>query len=77
MIRLRNNDSTTTDIPKSKTVEMLDATGRLALVVSQHPGGAVHILTPGDPVFNAYCNVNKLQPSKVHVHEPFASKSLT
>jgi len=76
MIRLRKPDGSVTEVDTANAVEMIDAQGRLAVVTIQRSSGQVQILTPGDPVFNAYCRTQKLSPSKVTVHEPVEGKPL-
>jgi hypothetical protein len=74
MLRARQRNGEVIEMDSSVAIEFVDATGKLAAVVTQSAGGIVNILTPGDPVFNAYANVNAMRPSKVHVHEPFSGK---
>ena len=74
MIRVRQRNGEVVELGSAVAVEFIDTNGKLAAAITQSGGGMVTILTPGDPVFNAYANVNKLATSKVHVHEPFQSK---
>jgi hypothetical protein len=39
-------------------------------VLIQQPGGSIHFLTPGDPLFNAHLIVTNQRASKVVIHEP-------
>lgn len=71
MIRVRQRNGEMVELGSAVAVEFVDSTGKLAAAITQSGGGLVTILTPGDPVFNAYANVNKMTPSKVHVHDPF------
>jgi precorrin-6B methylase 1 len=68
-IRKRSGEVISTDT--SMAVEFVDSLGKLAAVITQSAGGSVSFLTPGDPVFNAYARIQKMQVSKVTVHEPF------
>jgi precorrin-6B methylase 1 len=70
-IRKRSGEVISTDT--SMAVEFVDSLGKLAAVITQSAGGSVSFLTPGDPVFNAYARIQKLQTSKVTIHEPFAA----
>jgi len=71
MIQLRSQDGAVARVTADHAVEYVDSDGRLSVVVVQLRSGSVEILTPGDPVFNAYCRTHKLTPSTVTVHEPF------
>ena len=71
MIRLRNADGSTTPVDSARATEYVDEKGRLAVAITQGKNGTVTVLTPGDPVFRAYCNSFNLTPSPVTVHEPF------
>lgn len=72
MVRLRAQSGSVFPIDDRCAIEIVDGLGNLALVVIQQAGGSVHILTPGDPLFNAHLIVTKQHASKVVVHEPVA-----
>lgn len=74
MIQIRTKNGAATPVPSSHAIEVLDARGRLAVVITQAEAGSVRVLTKGDPVFNAYANIFKLRPSNVHVHEPLPAE---
>lgn len=76
MIQIRKRDGEVITTDNSVAVEFVDSLGKLAVVITQNAGGAVNILTPGDPVFNAYARVNALRVSKVSVHEPFNGRKV-
>lgn len=77
MLRIRDKSGNVVPVSAGVAVEFLDENGRLGAVIIQKHDGLVEILTPGDQVFNAYANINKLRPAKVHKHEPFAGKPVT
>lgn len=70
MVRLRHKDGTVTPISGQVAVEFLDSSGNLGAVILQKEGAAIHILTPGDPLFNTHLHVTKQRGSRVAVHEP-------
>lgn len=72
MVRIRKNTGEVIPVADKCAIELLDGLGNLAVVVIQQAGGSVHILTPGDPLFNAHLIVTKQRASKVIVHEPVA-----
>jgi hypothetical protein len=76
MIQIRRRSGEVVATDDSVAVEFVDSLGKLAAVITQNAGGVVNILTPGDPVFNAYANIHKLKASKVAVHEPFTGKKV-
>lgn len=69
-VQLRSANGQVTPIGATHAIEVLDASGNLGLVVVQSPGGAINILTPGDPQFLAHANVTRQKVSKVVIHEP-------
>ncbi len=75
MLQIRKKNGDVVPIDSSVAVEFVDTTGKLAVVITQSPGGSVNIVTPGDPVFNAYLHISGLRQSRVAVHEPFKTKS--
>jgi hypothetical protein len=77
MLRLRKRNGEVENLTDSTAVEFVDFSGKLAVVVTQVAGGAVNILTPGDPIFNAYARINSMRVSKVSVHEPFEGRKVT
>ncbi len=70
MVRLRNQKGEIVATPGNCAIEILDNLGNLGVVVIQQADGSIHILTPGDPLFNAHLIVTKQKASKVAVHEP-------
>lgn len=70
MVRLRKQTGEVIQVDAKCAIELLDASGNLGLVVLQQPGGSIHILTPGDPLFNAHLVVTQQKASRVVVHEP-------
>ncbi len=74
MIQIRKRSGETVATDDSVAVEFVDSQGKLAVAITQSPGGTVQILTPGDPIFNAYARINSMRVSRVSVHEPFAGK---
>ena len=76
MLQIRKKNGETVAIDESVAVEFVDSLGRLAVAITQSAGGAVNVLTPGDPVFNAYARISGMRASKVSVHEPFVGKKV-
>ena len=64
MLQIRKKNGETVVVEDSVAVEFVDSLGRLAVAITQSTGGAVNVLTPGDPVFNAY-------PQKVRERKPW------
>lgn len=75
MIQIRKRSGEAVAV-ESAAVEFVDSRGRLAAVITQSAGGIVNILTPGDPVFNAYARVNDMRASKVTIHTPTSNKGV-
>ena len=76
MIRIRSQSGQVQGVEESNAVEYVDDQGKLAVVITQNAAGTVYVLTPGHPLFNAYCATQHMQPSTVHVHEPFQAEGL-
>lgn len=70
MVRLRKQTGELIPIVDKCAIEITDGIGNLAAVLIQQPGGSIHFLTPGDPLFNAHLIVTGQRPSKVVIHEP-------
>lgn len=68
MIRVRQKNGATTEVPTSEAVEILGLDGRLAVVIAQDRKGTIHVVYPGDPMFVGYCRVHRMHPAKVHKH---------
>lgn len=75
MIRIRKNRHEVQPVNDADAVEIVHE-GRLAMVIIHERGGSVRVMTPGDPLFNAYCRANRLTPSNVTVHEPFDGQAM-
>lgn len=72
-LRVRDRSGKVHEVPEGCSLEFVDERGGLGVAITQQPGGgSIKILTPGDPVFNAYCNLTRQRPSNVHIHEPEA-----
>lgn len=70
-LRVRDRQGKVHVVPDGCALEFVDDKGRIAVAVTQAPGGgSVKILTPGDPTFHAYCNLTGQKVSNVHVHAP-------
>ena len=72
MVRVRKNTGEVISIADKCAIEITDSLGNLATVIIQQAGGSIHILTPGDSLFNAHLLVTKQRASKVIIHEPVA-----
>lgn len=70
MVRLRKHDGSVIPVDGKCAIEVLDVAGNLGAVVIQQSADSIHILTPGDPLFNAHLLVTGQRASKVVVHEP-------
>jgi hypothetical protein len=70
MVRLRKHTGEVVPIDGRVAIEIVDMTGNLGAVVIQQADGAIHFITPGDPLFNAHLLVTNQRASKVVVHEP-------
>ena len=70
MVRLRKSSGEVISVVDNCAVEITDGMGNLAVAIIKQAGGSIHILTPGDPLFNAHLLVTKQRASKVVVHEP-------
>ena len=73
-LQVRARDGTIHEVPGNCSLEFVDEFKRLAVAVTQSPAGQVMILTPGDPLFDAYCNLTKSQKSRVHIHEDLVTQ---
>lgn len=74
MVKLRKATGEIIPVTGDCAVEITDVAGNLGLVILQQPGGAIHVLTPGDPLFNAHLIITSQKASKVIVHEPSPPK---
>ena len=72
MVRIRKHNGEVVPVADNLAIEIVDGLGNLATVIIQQAGGSIHILTPGDPLFNAHLLVTKQRASRVIVHEPVA-----
>lgn len=72
MVRLRKQNGELISIDDKCAIEIIDGMGNLATVIVQQAGGSIHIITPGDPMFNAHLLVTKQRASRVVIHEPVA-----
>ncbi len=71
MVRLRKQNGETVLVNKMEAVEILDWEGNLGALVLSERSGTIRILTPGDPLFTAYCRAHGTAVANVHVHQPF------
>jgi hypothetical protein len=72
MVRIRQQNGDVTEADRLHAVEILSSEGRLAAVITQDSRGAVRLSYPGDLLFNGYCRMHALKPSKVHRHDSAA-----
>jgi len=70
MVRLRKPTGEVIPISDKVAIEITDMMGNLGAVIIQQADGAIHFITPGDPLFNAHLLVTNQRASKVVVHEP-------
>jgi hypothetical protein len=68
MIHIRDTAGKVTPIQEGAVVEFCDSKGRLAAFVMQEPGGAIRVVTPDDPRFNAHLMIVGGQAAKVTTH---------
>jgi len=76
MIRIRTSSGDVREVSDAEAVEFVDDAGRLAVVTFTDRSGGVHIVTPNDPVFNAYCRTHRMAQASVTVHEPSGESAL-
>jgi hypothetical protein len=72
MVRIRQQSGAVIPVDGRSAIEIVDGSGNLGVVVIQQANGAISILTPGDPLFNAHLIVTGQRASHVVVHEPAA-----
>lgn len=77
MIRIRKGNGDTVNLSHHQAIEIVDGGGLLGMVIVSDKKETIRILTPGDYLFTAYCNNNKMKPSKLHIHDPFESKNIS
>ena len=70
MVRLRHQNGDVVPVDGRVAIEIVDMLGNLGAVIIQQADGAIHFITPGDPLFNAHLLVTNQRASKVVVHEP-------
>jgi len=63
MIRLRDNRGRVREVTSAEAVEYVNDAKELAMVILQDGEGSTQLLSPGDRLFNAYCNAHKMRPA--------------
>ncbi len=73
---IRGADRQPHRINSAGAVEVIDNEGRIAVVITQASSGSVQISTPGSLIFEQYLRQVGGVPSKVFVHEDYATRPL-